>query len=171
MTKKFAERYYQWLTQQVYIEHNGNRPREYDGLFRILHDTEFVWFVPNDDNRIGDAFDLRREFWEGKPIPRKGVSVLEVLIALSRRLEFNADGEKEIWAGQLLKNLGLDKMYDPVTRRKAEKIEEIVNTFIWRTYEVNGQGGLFPLTHIKEDQTKVEIWYQMHAYIIEHTVN
>ena len=100
MTKKFAERYFNWLSKQIRIE--KNELRDYDYLFRRLHSKEFAWIVPNDDNRIGDAFELRREFWgEGNKYPRYGVSTLEVIVALSRRLEFNAGGTSEIWAGQL----------------------------------------------------------------------
>ena len=170
MTKKFAERYYQWLAAQIHIDHVGIG-KEYDDLFRYLHSREFVWVVPNDDNRAIDALSLRREFWgEGNRYPRDGVSLLEVIIALSRRLEFVAGGEKEIWAGQLLKNLKLDRMYDILSPKKLTRIEDIVNTLIWRTYERDGSGGFFPLKHSEEDQTKVEIWYQMNAYVNEHTV-
>lgn len=164
MTKEFAERYLNWLSTQIAID-----PVEYAGLLSYLHQKEFVWIIPNDDNRIGDALELRKEFWgEGNKIPRQGVSTLEVLVALSRRLEFNGGGDKEVWAWRLISNLGLQRMFDPINRRKAYRIEDILNTLIWRTYEPDGRGGFFPLKDAKEDQTKVEIWYQMSAYIIEH---
>lgn len=169
MTKKFAERYFEWLASQIKIEQHIHS--DYDSLFRYLHSREFVWVVPNDDNRIVDALSLRREFWgEGNRYPRDGVSTLEVILALSRRLEFIAGGEKEVWAGQLIKNLKLDRMWDPISLRKLHRMEDIVNTLIWRTYDRDGTGGFFPLRNVEEDQTKVEIWYQMNAYINEHTV-
>lgn len=173
MTKvEFAERYFQWLASQVVIERRANAyPRTYEGLLKHLHDKVFIWVVPNDDNRVGDALELRREFWgEGNQYPKDKISVLEVFIAISRRLEFIAEGEAVIWAGQLLKNLELQKMHDPYSIRKQIKTEDIIENFIWRTYERNGTGGLFPLTNPKEDQTKVEIWYQLNAYVIEHTI-
>jgi hypothetical protein len=37
-----------------------------------------------------------------------------------------------------------------------------------REYFPSGKGGLFPLENPREDQTKVEIWYQMHAYVMEN---
>ena len=172
MTKRFAERYFDWLASQVRVESNSPIPKEYGGLLKQLHGREFVWVVPNDDNRAVDALSLRREFWgEGNKYPRDGVSLLEVILALSRRLEFTAGGEKEVWAGQLLKNLKLDRMFDPLTIRKANRVDEIVDGLIWRTYERDGTGGFFPLKDIKEDQTKVEIWYQMNAYVMEHTID
>ena len=170
MTREFAERYYNWLCKQVIIE--GKDHKDYDGLFRHLHAKDFVWIVPNDDNRIGDVYEMRREFWgEGNRVPKHEVSMLEVIVALSRRLEFIAGGEKEIWAGQLLKNTGLDKMYDPVGTVKTQRIEAIIEALIWRLYDRDGTGGFFPLRNPKEDQTKVEIWYQMNAYVIEHTID
>lgn len=170
MNREFAERYFQWLAEQVNVD-VGGRPKEWDGLFRHIHSKDFIWTVPNDDNRIGDAIYLRLEFWDGRPIPRRGVSTFEVMVALSRRLEFVAGGDRELWAGQLIKNLGLQKMFDPLSSRKHDRIEEVLDTLIWRTYEPNGEGGFFPLKFAKEDQTKVEIWYQMNAYIIENTVD
>jgi len=40
---------------------------------------------------------------------------------------------------------------------------------IWRDYHADGRGGFFPLTNPDTDQTKVEIWYQMNAYVTEMT--
>ena len=172
MNRDFGEKYYEWLTTQINIQSRG-RPKEYYGLFNRLHHKMFVWVVPNDDNRMMDALDVRREFWgEGNKIPRRDISTLEVLVALSRRLEFNADRwDRYIWAGQLLKNLGLNRMYDPITIKKNDRIEEILETLLWRTYDPSGFGGFFPLLHPEEDQTKVEIWYQMSAYLKELSMN
>ncbi len=46
-------------------------------------------------------------------------------------------------------------------------IEDIIHTFVWRTYNYNGYGGLFPLDDPKEDQRKVEIWYEFCAWVEE----
>jgi hypothetical protein len=46
-------------------------------------------------------------------------------------------------------------------------VEEILYALIWRTYDPDGVGGFFPLAWPKEDQTKIEIWYQMNAYAKE----
>ena len=47
-------------------------------------------------------------------------------------------------------------------------IEDIVNAWMNREYLPNGQGGLFPLVRTKNDQTTVEIWYQLQEYILEN---
>jgi hypothetical protein len=101
----------------------------------------------------------------------QGATALEVLIALSRRVAFNAGGEPEVWAWKLLKNLRLHKATDPFTPEKANRVDEVLYALIWRTYKPNGQGGFFPLQWDPEDQTKVEIWYQMNKYVAEKIVN
>lgn len=163
--KKIDFDYFDWLCKQVDIPNNNG----YNDLFERMHNIEFVWTVPNDDNRIQDGFDLRREFGKGT-VPGlliDGVTFLEILIALSRRVAFTAGGDAEHWTWRLIKNLRLNKMADPLTKERAKKVDEILYNVIWRLYDFDGGGGFFPLQYPKEDQTKVEIWYQMNAYVIE----
>jgi hypothetical protein len=163
MITKNDQRYFEWLISQIHVPTD----KTYQELFERLHNTEFVWMVPNDDNRVADGLDLRREF-EHEVMVDKGASVLEVLVALSRRLAFIANGQDAPhWAWKLLKNVGLTKAFDPWTRNKSEKVEQILEDLIWRTYHPNGQGGFFPLKNPTEDQTRIEIWYQLNAYVME----
>lgn len=173
--KKINREYFRWLTSQIEVLNN----RSYRELFQRLHNIEFVWNVPNDDNRVYDGLTLRTEFLgedDGIPVDEilrrpvkfeEGASVLEVIIGLSRRLSFNAGGEAPFWAWKLIENLHLGSMFDPLTKRKADKVDEIIESLIWRTYERTGEGGFFPLNWSEDDQRKVEIWYQMNAYINE----
>src|SRR5215475_243440 len=98
MTNQVDYEYYQWLTSQIAVpKHNKN---SYEDLFTRMYETEFVWFVPNDDNRMGDAEEIRREFLNGSVrVWRRPISVLEILIALSRRCAWNSlsDDGPEIW--------------------------------------------------------------------------
>jgi hypothetical protein len=158
--------YFDWLVAQIHTPANN---RTYNELFSRMHNTEFVWTVPNDDNRLRDGLALRSEFLNGsrRRLDVVGVSILEVLIALSRRVAFTAGGDAEHWAWRLIKNLRLNKAYDPLTDEKALKVDDTLYALIWRTYASNGRGGLFPLKRPNYDQTKQEIWDQMNAYIIE----
>jgi hypothetical protein len=159
--------YFEWLLTQIALP----RDRTYNELLRRMHEFEFIWTVPNDDNRIQDALDLRGYFLtEGKP-HHPPVSVLEVLISLSRHVAFTASGSPEQWAWRLIKNLRLGKMSDPLTDYEHHKIGEVLYALVWRTYQSNGQGGFFPLQYPEEDQTKVEIWYQMNKYVIERDIH
>jgi hypothetical protein len=168
-------KYFSWLVAQIEI----NSTKSYLNLLEKLHETEFVWIVPNDDNRVYDGLDLRTEFvdnthgWKLEEIMElpimtgRGVSVLEVLIALSRRVAFTCGGQAPWWAWQLMGNLGLYRFPDPLTRKKAERVNDILEALIWRTYQRDGKGGFFPLADPIEDQTKVEIWNQMNRYAME----
>lgn len=163
--KKINYDYYEWLVSQVEIP-NG---KTYNDIFEIMHNTEFVWTVPNDDNRVQDGIDLRHEFAGDRvsDIALGGATFLEVLIGLSRRAAFTGGGEAPQWAWQLMKNLQLKKKADPLSPHVAQRVKDILDSVIWRTYKPDGFGGFFPLRRPSDDQTKVEIWYQLNAYVIE----
>jgi hypothetical protein len=156
--------YLDWLGSQVRVD-NG---KSYTHLLSALLEKEFVWLIPNDDNRIADGLEIRQEFTEETGIRVEGVcSVLEVILGLARRLEFMAGGDAPGWAWQMICNLGLHKFADPIGTRKAFKVDEILQALVWRNYDPDGSGGFFPLAWTDEDQTKVEIWYQLSAYVEE----
>ena len=167
------EPYYKWLISQ--IEFPVNFKKNFNVLFGMLHEREFVWVVNGDDNRVQDGKDLRVEFMHKFDIPndfpelefKDYVSILEVMIAVSRICEFVAGGEAAGWAWRLIDNLGLNHFYDPLDYEKISAVDEILETLIWRTYDRNGKGGFFPLLFPEQDQTKVEIWYQLNAYVNE----
>jgi hypothetical protein len=169
---RLAEAYFRWLVEQV-REQGGHPSKTYWDVLGLMHDKEFIWIpnAGNDDNRIADGLELRHEFLDRRrnvPIERFGpCSCLEVMIAISRRMEFNAGESAEGWAWQLLCNLELHKMPDPLSRRKAAKVDDILETLIWRNYAPDGVGSFFPLAWPQDDMRRVEIWYQMHSYILE----
>lgn len=174
MTEPLDERYFKWLYGQVDTILDG--PSYWD-ITRLLYKKEFVWTVPNDDNRAEDGRELRREFVIVNRIYNRvdeswlmlGCSMLELLIALSRRLEFELDDTgADTWFWILMSNIGLHNCSDDHPFR-AEMVDEILDRVIWRNYDPSGRGGLFPLKQPKENQRKVEIWYQMSAYLLERT--
>jgi len=168
-----AELYFKWLYRHVASIRLKNPERSYWSLLRQLHDTEFVYFVPTDDNRAVDGTELRQEFFQaiggtpsGHPeIMDRPCSILEMLIALSGRLSFSGGGASRDWFWHMLDNLGLRGYSDahPNTR----EVNRILKRLVERTYDYNGNGGLFPLQHPHSDQRRVEIWYQMNSYLIE----
>src|SRR5690606_35983609 len=154
---------------------NRNPARSYWELAKHLHSREFVWLIPNDDNRMEDGLELRDEFlaelsvsevdpqWYGL-----GCSVLEMLVALCKRASFETDQTVSGWFWLILGNCGLrpynDALYSADT---APEVDEILDRIIYRTYSPNGEGGLFPLRKTNNDQRKVELWYQLAEYILE----
>lgn len=159
--------YYEWLISEIAIP-NG---KTYNHLFEIMHNTEFVWTIPNDDNRLQDGLSLRIEFLNGRgrALDLQGATLLEVLVSLSRRVAFIAGSTPRKWAWRLLKNLRLHTKSDPLTESDVARINDVLDALIWRTYDADGRGGFFPLSNPKQDQTKVEIWYQMNQYVIERS--
>jgi len=167
------ELYLNWLYAQVADSSVDVPSRTYWRLLKLLYTKEFVWFVPNDDNRIEDGKDLRCEFADQERLKivdrgwmRLGCSFLELLIALSRRLAFEADGEPRDWFWHMLENIGLH-IYNDSRPLPFQDIDEILDQVIWRTYKPNGVGGLFPLEGPCQDQRDIELWYQLSAYILE----
>jgi hypothetical protein len=166
--------YYQWLVSQIKI---GNPNKTCNEMFEIMHNTEFVWFIPNDGNRVGDGKYLRENYfrfeldsvYEEGDLVIEFVSFLEVLVGLSVRFAWvmSDQGNEPYWAWRLVKNIDLHKMFDPLTNKKVEKINEVLYNVIWRTYDRSGHGGFFPLDRTTDDQTKKEIWYQMQEYSME----
>ena len=169
------ERYLTWLYSQVANVKTRARARTYWSLFRQLYTTIFVALVPHDENRIADARDLRYEFLaenedvQGDPEwMRLPCSMLELLIILSRQLSFEMDDPVDVWFWHLIETLGLEQYNDREYNEQAEEaIRVALDRVIWRNYKPNGQGGLFPLQHPDRDQRKVELWYQLNAYLLE----
>lgn len=171
---KLRDDYIHWLADQLREESDDNG-HTYRELIELMFDKPFVFTIQMDENRVEDGLALRTEFGYAhysrathKQMERLGpCSFLEVLIGLSRRLSFNAGGSALGWAWQLMGNLDLHEKFDPLTLSRAVEAEEIMDTVIRRSYSPDGTGGFFPLTRSDDDQTRIELWYQMHSYINE----
>ena len=178
MSEPLDELYLTWLYSQLGSVKLKNHSRTYWSLLRQLYTKEFVWLIPNDDNRVEDGNDLRYEFVDEQRIANVdrnwmglGCSVLEMMVALSRALSFEAEGEPRVWFWHMIENLELSMMTDAVYKSSpdlvAAEVDEKLNVLIWRTYAPDGSGGLFPLKHPNYNQRDVELWYQLNAYLLE----
>lgn len=174
MNEPLEELYFTWLYSQVSNVKARGRHRTYWVLMRQLFTTEFLEFVPNDDNRLMDGLELRQEFLLDADIHEDhhdwmdiGCCVLEMLIALSRRIGFMTDTAPDAWFWHIMRNLGLDELSD-AKEDFSDYVSQVLYRLIFREYEPNGSGGLFPLRVPKQDQREVEIWYQMCAYVLEN---
>lgn len=173
MRPSLDEQYLAWLYARIGSVNETRKSRTYWSLLRYLYSTEFIWLIPNDDNRVEDGRDLRYEFLDevglsGSVDPNwlgMGCSVLEMIMGVAKALGFEDDRTPHHWFWELLLNLGLAGYND--REFNEPHVEEIVSNLIWRTYKPNGEGGLFPLRYPHEDQRQVEIWYQAQAYLIE----
>jgi hypothetical protein len=164
--------YFNWLYSKVASVDIPTPSSTHWKLLKELHSFEFVWLIPGDDNRAEDGLDLRREFITQSRLEEDpywvnvGCSVLEMLIALARRIEFITDLDAEEWFWIFMTNLGLDELSD-ASKGIARKVANVLDVFVWRTYQRDGTGGLFPLRNAEHDQRKVELWYEMCAYLVE----
>jgi hypothetical protein len=166
------DRYLTWLYGQVAVVRTRKSSRTYWNLFRQLFSTEFAWIVPNDDNRAEDGRELRCE-WANNTNAEidpnwlsLGCSFLELLIGLSRRLAFETDGKEANWFWILINNLELLGCHDR-SNFNPKYVEDVTSRVIWRTYDKSGHGGLFPLQRTRNDQRRVEIWYQLSEYLLQ----
>lgn len=174
MNEPLENLYFDWLCAKVMWVQNPTPSNTYWRLLRHLHNTEFVWVLEMDENRAHDGWDLRPRFltearfeedeeWLALP-----VSIFEVLYAFAEKAEFQTDRPASDWFWAMLHNLGLGEVSDANTEFSDEKISDILETFVWRTYHDNGSGGLFPMRNPDHDQTKVEIWYQFCEYLVDN---
>lgn len=173
------EDYLHWLEAQLTDEYSKST-KSYWELVMLMFEKKFDWSMDMDNNRVQDGKDLRMEFARANGGSNRQqlatadvlmgmapVSFLEVLIGLSRRMAFIAGGGAPGWAWQLLGNLELQRMSDPLSRGKYKRAEEIMNAVMLRTYLPDGTGGFFPLAWPDGDQTQIELWYQMNSYVEE----
>jgi hypothetical protein len=177
------QHYFEWLCELIHADQGD---KGYWILMRDLHSKKFVSFIPHDENRAFDGLELRedyyREMWYPPYETIDGAdgecTVLEMLIGLARRIDFETtdpyddDGtDKTVyWFWEMIDNLGLIKFDDEsyVELGGFHYVHSIIDSFVKRKYKRNGYGGLFPLEKSHKDQRKIEIWYQMSAYLNEH---
>lgn len=174
MTGTIDDRYFEWLYSHIGSVRNRNPARSIWHLAHQLYTKEFVWLVANDDNRVEDGRELRQEFIDQQGTDEVtqewldlGCSMLEMLIALGRRASFEAKGSPGDWFWKFLRNLDIFIYDDAYDYQATAHVERVLERFIYRNYDSSGEGGLFPLMRAERDQRKVELWYQMAAYILE----
>lgn len=157
--------------------------KEHSILLNRLNSIEFLGRFGNDRNRVLDGLDLRERFcldndicpW--KEMNARPCSFLEMMVSLSLRCEHDimeAPREKDkssYWFWEFSRNADLDLMDDVSIRNgrfSEDDIDYICNNIMFRRYDANGDGGLFPLAHPREDMRNVELWYQMMAWLEEN---
>lgn len=170
MGKPRNDPYFDWLSHRVVT-----RPRtsqSYWSLLEFMYHYEFVWQILGDDNRAEDGRALRHEFLDDIGEDGDSIflsapcSILEMLIAFAEKASYQTDISRPEWFWKFVNALGLgdctDDSFDP------EQAEDALYNFVWRTYQHDGTGGLFPMREPKHDQREVEIWYQFSEYLAEH---
>lgn len=167
--------YLEWLYRLVADPNVGDTSQTFWKLFEQLYNSEALWLVPHDDNRLQDGKDLRRKFEETLPRPIDDLewmglecSVLELMMALAHSLAYEdlSGRDIEFWFWRLAENLKMDRFTDR-SRFSKRRVDDIIGQVLHREYDANGRGGFFPLEHPAWDQRDLELWYQLSAYVIE----
>ena len=166
--------YFDWLCELVDIERFA-RQVSYRKLLMHLHNIEFTWFVPHDDNRADDGLKLRRRFALFRDDSELSTyiygpcSVLEMMVALAVRCEETITDDALLgdrtgqWFWGMIRNLGLSGMRD--SKFDREYVDDAIARLLNREYEPDGRGGLFTVRHCDYDLRTVEIWVQLSWYL------
>lgn len=169
---------YFWWMYRLVIPKKMHRDQEMSKVLRYLHSRTFTFMIPMDENRAEDGKELRYKFARYSDIPVDVIdatfgdnpcSVLEMMVALAYRCE-NQIMENDIygdrtsyWFWKMLNSLGLDILTNDVFTIMYAK--NVVDDLLDRAYSPDGKGGLFYIPRFRDDMRKMEIWYQMHAYL------
>lgn len=181
--EQIQDEYFEWIIRLVTEGKYAGR-KSWRKLFRLLHETEFIYILDMDANRADDGIDLRYRFaWERHLDARKvdtafgdrSCSVLEMMAALAIRCEEHITDDPESgnrtgkWFFEMVESLGLEDMDD----EHFDKITaaDILVRFMRREYRVDGRGGLFTVDDGIHDMRDMEIWYQMMWYLNEDIYN
>jgi hypothetical protein len=168
--------YFEWLCNKI-IDDESNI--KYSKLMSHLYDAEFIPMMEMDENRAEDGKGLRRRFAIEENISNNIMvdvfrdhtycSMLEMMVALSIRCEETIMTDDDcgdrtgLWFWNMIVSLGLGTMSD--SRFDVKYTNIVLDRFMNRLYNRNGEGGLFTIDGIKKDMRNVEIWYQMCWYL------
>lgn len=137
---------------------------------RSLSRHSFISLLEHDENRALDGIELRREYEEYARMaaPSGPCSILEVLIGLARRMAYitydpdlSDEDQLSLWFWEMIDNLDINPL------RGADSNMMKILCWIERRFDKNGEGSPFPLRFSRKNQKRVELWYQMQAYILE----
>lgn len=165
--------YFEWMCDLV-CDRRFVGAVTYRQLLTFLHDVEFVYFVPYDENRASEGITLRYRYClfhdcEDLECYLTGpCSVLEMMVALAIRCEEIINdptmGDRTSqWFWNMIISMGLGAMSDGNFNEWL--VNDVVSRFLNREYDPDGRGGLFTVKGWNRDMRTAEIWHQLMAYI------
>ena len=165
--------YFEWL-YEIVCNGRFEGAISYRQLLIFLHDTEFIYFVPYDENRAAEGVALRyrycllHECEHLESYLTGPCSVLEMLVALAIHAENIMDdptkGDRTSqWFWSMITNLGLGSMSDGNFNEWL--VNDVITRFLERDYDSDGRGGLFTVKNWNRDMRTAEIWHQLMANI------
>lgn len=166
--------YIDWLVNLV----NVMVYRDYTDLLYMLSEIEFYPLINYDEDRGDDGIALR-ELWSSvtdiqSDLDFGGASVLEVLIGIAKRIEFQLFGShyidewdyvKVFW--DMIWNLGLEDFSGTLSCDTFDEVDRIVTLWLNREYFRHKKGNIFIIRNDNRNMQKLNIWTQMTLYIRE----
>ena len=174
--------YFNWLCSIIGACPNYNGVSYYM-LCHTLHDINYSRNTNDKNyNRAFDGLMLRSRFIKmtqndnyGSASNRGPCTVFELLVALSEQMDFIISERNDTSYVPncfflLIKNLGIIKYNDEYFDQHNGEfyVSDAANRLVMDICDYDGKGGLFPLRHPKSSQHDKDIWYQMHAWILEN---
>jgi len=166
--------YFEWLVKKI-SPSIGENAEDFSRLLEYLYNTPFSSHHPMDDNRIADAEAMRSRYFLRPEIvtgmrKTQPVSVLEVLIALAKRMNQIVEDDYDkaphfFWL--MMENLGLieqnNVLFDPAyVNYRLDILRE-------RKFEPDGSGGaLFIIQNPNHDMRDADLWYQAQWYLADN---
>ncbi|PWM22977.1 MAG: hypothetical protein DBX40_08260 [Clostridiales bacterium] len=133
--------YTPWLIRRGCLEN-------YTELALVWDELDFVWYIPEDEDKAIQALRMRDEYCyeTGMPSPRQAPpSFLEVFVSITDTLTAMLYQDRESFTKSILLNMGARSYSDdgrPLSEIRKESLS-IAERVMYRTYSRNGTGGLF----------------------------
>lgn len=177
-----TSQYFDWLHDTVCGKWEP-RNLSFHSLLMFLFRQDFIPSCEMDESRAEDGCDLRYRFAQERNIPYAAMnnatsgmpcSMLEMMVALSIRIEEHIMADSEAgnrvgqWFWSMIVSLGMAAMDD--ARFDEGRVQFVIDRFNQRAYQPTGAGGLFTLINPNVDMRKLDIWYQLMAYLNENNV-
>lgn len=139
--------YLPWLIQRGCLS-------DYRGLASVWDEIEFIWYIPEDEDRAIQALRLRDEYaYEFDcRAPRQGpVTFLEVFVSITDTLSAMVYQDREKFTRSILMNLGVSNLLDSecFSTELYSRGLDSAETVMYRNYHQNGSGGLFKVPGAK----------------------
>ena len=167
------EEYFLWLYSLV-DDKWADDPRESRvHLLRMMYNHPYIPTIGNDENRAIDGCDLRFEYQDSYILTDEAwlnldCSFLEMTIALANRMAFETDQMVKDCFWEILGNLDVAYITDDQFPDAEQDVIDAMERINQRDIQPSGLGGFFPLYTHRDDQRRIELLYQMSAYIIEN---
>lgn len=180
--------YLEWLESFTIDERIvDDRRNEYHKLIRALWSIDFKPSIGNDDDRAAEGIELRTRYndilakksGDGEFVTPdvRGIfgecRVLEMLIALSMHMydfmqDMNTYNSVSRWFWEIMENVSLDFLTDDLWKT-VPNADDFVHDICEEIMQRKGRGvgrryGWFSLY----DWENMEIWYQMHSYLMAY---